>query len=157
MSPAVELIQKYRKTGKQDTLRLMLSEDAPVGIIDPDEVGDIAAHLLSQDDTSVHNKARYVVNGPEDITGKQIVEMIEQQIGVPVKDVSYKDVSFINMLYQNQYAATKQSKNLIYTMKRAPETAWEGKCSTSTTSEEILKLGAPKRSPADTLKTLLAQ
>ncbi|CAG8157768.1 unnamed protein product [Penicillium nalgiovense] len=156
MSPAAELIKKYRKTGEQDTLRLLLSKDAPVGIIDPDEVGVIAAHLLSQDDTSVHDKAKYVLNGPEDITGKQIVDMIEQHIGAPVKDVSYKDVSFIDMLYEHQYAG-KQSKNIIYTTKWALETAWEGKCSTSTTSEEILELAAPKRSPADTLKTLLEE
>ncbi|KAJ5535482.1 hypothetical protein N7527_001736 [Penicillium freii] len=156
ISPAAELIKKYRKTREQDTLRLMLSKDAPVGIIDPDEVGVIAAHLLSQDDTSVHNKAKYVLNGPEDITGKQIVDMIEQYIGAPVKDVSYKDVSFIDMLYEHQYAG-KESKNIIYTIKRAAETGWEGKCSTSTTSEEILELAAPKRSPLDTLKTLLRE
>ncbi|OGE56049.1 hypothetical protein PENARI_c003G11757 [Penicillium arizonense] len=155
MSPAAEFIKKYRKTGEQDTLRLMLSEDAPVGIIDPDEVGIIAAHLLSQDDTSVHNKAKYVLNGPVDITGKQVVDMIEQHIGTPVKDVTYKDVSFIDMLYEYQYAATKQSKNVIYSSKRGAETAWEGKCSTSTTSKEILQLAAPKRTPADILKTLL--
>jgi uncharacterized protein YbjT (DUF2867 family) len=155
MSPAAEFIKKYRKTGEQDTLRLMLSEDAPVGVIDPDEVGIIAAHLLSQDDTSVHNKAKYVLNGPVDITGKQVVDMIEQHIGKPVKDVSYKDVSFIDMLYEYQYAATKQSKNVIYSIKRAPETAWAGKCSTSTTSREILQLAAPKRTPADALKSLL--
>lgn len=156
MSPAAELIKKYRKTGEQDTLRLLLSKDAPVGFIDPNEVGVIAAHLLSQDDTSVHNKAKYVLNGPEDITGKQIVDMIEQYIGEPVKDVSYKDVSFIDMLYEHQYAG-RESKNIIYTIKRAAETGWEGKCSTSTTSEEILELAAPKRSPVDTLKTLLGE
>ncbi|KAJ5741363.1 hypothetical protein N7533_010772 [Penicillium manginii] len=157
MASAAEFIKKYRKTGEQDTLRLILSEDAPVGIIDPDEVGIIAAHLLSQDDTSMHNKAKYVLNGPEDITGKQIVDMIEQHIGAHVKDVSFKDVSFIDMLYEYQYAATKQSKNVIYSIKRAAETSWEGKCSTSTTSPEILELAAPKRSPADTLKTLLEE
>lgn len=155
LSPAAELIKKYRKTGEQDTLRLILSEDAPVGIIDPDEVGVIAAHLLSQDDTSVHNKAKYILNGPEDITGKQIVEMIQQYIDATVKDVIYKDVSFIDKIYEHQFAATKQSKQVIYSVKRAPETAWEGKCSASTTSKEILELAAPKRTPADVLKTLL--
>ena len=104
----------------------------------------------------MHNKAKYVLNGPEDITGKQIVDMIEQYIGEPVKDVSYKDVSFIDMLYEHQYAG-RESKNIIYTIKRAAETGWEGKCSTSTTSEEILELAAPKRSPVDTWKTLLGE
>ncbi|KAL4879224.1 NmrA-like family protein [Aspergillus karnatakaensis] len=157
MSPAAEFIKEYRKSGKQSTLRLMLSEDAPVGIIDPDEVGIIAAHLLSQEDTSVHNHAKYVLNGPEDINGRQIVDMVEQYIGAPVKDVRYKDVSFIDMLYEHQFAATKQSKNVIYSIMRAPETAWEGKCSVSTTSKEILDLAAPKRTPADTLKALLEE
>ncbi|KAF7183271.1 hypothetical protein CNMCM7691_003184 [Aspergillus felis] len=157
MSPAAELIKKYRKTGEQDSLRLMLSEDAPVGIIDPDEVGVIAAYLLSQEDTSVHNKAKYILNGPEDITGKQIVNMIEKNIGAPVKNVSYKDVSFITTLYEYRYAATKESKNVIYSIKRAPETAWDGKCSASTTSKEVLDLAAPKRTPADVLESLLEE
>jgi uncharacterized protein YbjT (DUF2867 family) len=155
MSPAVDFIKKFRETGQQDTLRLLLSKDAPVGIIDPDEIGAIAAHLLSLDDTSTHNKAKYVLNGPEDINGMQIVAMVEQHIGTPVKDVSYKDISFIDMVYEYKYAATKESKNVIYSIKRAPETAWEGKCSASTTSPEILKLAALKCTPADTLKTLL--
>ena len=103
----------------------------------------------------MHNKAKYILNGPEDITGKQIVDMIEQHIGVPVKDVSYKDVSFIDILYEYQYVTTKQSKNVIFSIKRAPETAWEGKCSASTTSKETLELAAPKRTPADVLETLL--
>lgn len=157
ISPVAAFIKKYRETGEQDTLRLMLSEDAPVGIIDPDEVGVIAAHLLAQDDTSVHNKAKYVLNGPEDINGKQLVGMIEKYTGAAVKDVRYKDVSFIDKLYEYQYAATKQSKNVIYSIKRAPETMWEGKCSSSTTSKEILELAAPKRTPADVLDALLKE
>lgn len=155
MSPAAEFIKKYRETKEQDTLRLMVSEDAPVGIIDPEEIGVIAAHLLAQNDTSVHNKAKYVLNGPEDITGKQIVDIVEQHIGAAVKNVIYKDTSFIDMLYEAKYAATKESKNVIYSIILAPETVWEGKCSTSTTSKEILELAAPKRTPADVLKTLL--
>ena len=85
----------------------------------------------------------------------QIVTMVEQHIGTPVKDVSYKDVSFIDIVYEYKYAATKESKNVIYSIKRAPETAWEGKCSASTISPGDLKLTAPKRTPADTLKALL--
>ncbi|KAL4906666.1 hypothetical protein BDW74DRAFT_150928 [Aspergillus multicolor] len=157
MGPAAEFIKEYRKNGKQSTLRLLLSEDAGVGIIDPDEVGVVAAHLLAQDDTSVHNHAKYVLNGPEDINGKQIVDLVEQYIGAPAQDVRYKDVSFIDTFYEYQYAATKQSKNVIYSIKRAPETAWEGKCSASTTSREILDLAAPERAPADVLKTLLEE
>jgi len=157
LSAAAELIKQYRKTGKQDTLRLMGSEDAPIGIIDPSDVGLVAAHLLSQKNPSVHNKAKYVLNGPEDITGKQIVNMVEQHIGTKVEDVSYKDVSFIDAIYEMKFAATRQSRNVIMSIKHAPETAWEGKCTASTTTKEILELAAPKRTPADVLRSLLEE
>lgn len=152
---AAELIKKYRESGEQHTLRLMASEDAPVGIIDPHDIGVFAAHLLSQEDPTAHNRAKYVLNGPEDITGKQIVDLVERHIGKPVERVSYKDVSFIDSLYEMNYAATRQSRNVISSIKHAPETAWEGKCSASTTSREVLEIAAPKRTPADVLKSLL--
>lgn len=152
LSSAAELIKQYRKTGKQDTLKTMASADAPVGIIDPYDVGVFAAHLLAQDDTSPHNKARYVLNGPEDITGNQIIKMIEEYIGTKVENVSFKDVSFLDYAVAQSPA---EMKNLIKSIKHAPETAWEGKCSTSTTSKEVLELAAPKRTPAEVLKTLL--
>ncbi|KAF9888938.1 hypothetical protein FE257_008107 [Aspergillus nanangensis] len=155
LSSAAEFIKQYRESGKQDTLRLMASDDAPVGIIDPSDVGDFAAHILSKDDPSMHNHAKYVMNGPEDINGKQIVDMVEQHIGTRVKEVKYKDVSMIDMLWKLKYEPTHQSKNVILSIKHAPETAWEGKCSTSTTSREVLELAAPKRTPADVLKALL--
>lgn len=153
LAPAAALIKQYRKTGKQDTLRLMASPDAPVGIIDPDEVGVFAAHLLCQEDPSVHNEAKYVLNGPEDITGEQIVEMVEQHIGTRVESVIYKDCSFV----EHMAAAGHESKNVILSIKHALETAWEGKCSASTTSKEVLELAAPTRTPADALKALLEE
>ncbi|KAJ5548348.1 hypothetical protein N7513_005582 [Penicillium frequentans] len=155
LSNAAELIKKYRKTGKQNTLRLMASEDSPIGVIDPNDVGNFAAHLLSLDDPTAHNKARYVLNGPEDITGKQLVAMVEQYIGTRLEEVSYKDMSFLEMLYEFKYAQTSQSKNVIMSIKHAAEMGWAGKCSASTTSPEVLKLAAPKGTCADALKALL--
>ncbi|KAF9737093.1 hypothetical protein PMIN04_003763 [Paraphaeosphaeria minitans] len=153
LSTAAELIKKFKKEGKQDVLRLVASEDAPVGIIDADEVGTVAAHLLLQEDTAVHNKAKYVLNGPEDITGRQIVKMVEEQIGTNVENVSFKDMSFVEYMA----AASQESKSVIMSIQHAAETSWEGKCSASTTSKEILALAAPKRTPADVLKSLLEQ
>ncbi|KAJ5142344.1 hypothetical protein N7526_003339 [Penicillium atrosanguineum] len=127
LSTAAELIKKYRETGKQDTLRLMASRDAPVGIIDPDEVGVFAAHLLSQDDPTVHNHAKYVLNGPEDITGQQTVDLVEQHIGTQIKEVIYKDVSFVDMLYEFKFAPTGQSKNVVLSIKNAPRDCVGGK------------------------------
>lgn len=155
LAPAVEFIKEYRKTGKQSTLRLLTAKDAPVGIIDSSEVGVFAAHLLAQDDTTVHNKAKYVLNGPEDISGRQIVELVEQYIGTQVDDVIYQDTSFLDMMYEMKSATAPLSKNVFTSIKYAPLTAWEGKCSVSTTSKEVLQLAAPKITPADVLKSLL--
>ncbi|KAH8588786.1 NmrA-like family protein [Bisporella sp. PMI_857] len=152
LSAAAELIKQYRKTGKQDTLRMIGSSDAPVGIIDPHDIGVVAARLLSLGDVTAHNNARYVLNGPEDITGNQIVKMVEQHIGTPVENVIFKDVSFIEHLVA---AAPQESRNVISSIRHALEPAWEGKSSTSTTSKEVFELAAPKRTPADVLKTLL--
>lgn len=146
---AVEFVKQYRETGKQTTLRLLASEDAPVGIIDADEVGVVAAYLLAQEDTAVHNQAKYVLNGPQDITGQQIVGMVEREIGTKVQHVSYKDMSFVDSMPH------RGAPEMIASIKYAPVTAWEGKCTASTTSKEVLELAAPRRTPADMFKSLL--
>ncbi|OAG36945.1 hypothetical protein AYO21_08906 [Fonsecaea monophora] len=148
---AAELIKNYQKTGQQSTLRVMASRDAPVGVIHPDDVGDFAAHLLVTEDVSPHNGLKYNLNGPEDITGNQIVEMIEKYIGVPVKDVSFKDITFVDDMASN----SGESKSVISTIKYALVTAWEGKCTASTTSPGVTKIAAPKRTPKDVMKALL--
>lgn len=150
---AAEFIKQYRKTGKQDTLRLVASEDAPVGVVDPYDVGVFAARLLCQEDPSVHNRAKYVLNGPEDITGKQIVKMVEEHIGTRVENVIYKDVSGIAAMVGNSTG----SKNIAMSILHASEPAWEGKDSVSTTSREFLELAPPTRTAADGLKALLGE
>lgn len=153
LSAAAELIKQYRKTGQQEVLRLMASEDAPVGIVEAYDVGVFAAHLLCQEDTSEHNHARYVINGPEDITGWQIVKMVEGHIGTKVQRISYKDLSLIESMANS---VSEGDRHLILSIKDAPVTAWEGKCTASTTSKEVLELAAPTRTPAEVLETLLA-
>ncbi|KAF4843560.1 hypothetical protein CGCSCA4_v007792 [Colletotrichum siamense] len=149
--PAAELVKSFRKTGKLHALKLIASEDAAVGIIDPFEVGCLAAHLLTAEDVKPHDRAKYVLNGPEDVTGRQIVEMIEQSLGTRVEDVQFKDVSFV----EDMAAQSQQSKSVIRSIKYALETAWEGKCSTSTTSREIFDMFSPKVTPAESFKRLL--
>ncbi|WQF83598.1 Putative NmrA-like domain, NAD(P)-binding domain superfamily [Colletotrichum destructivum] len=149
--PAAELIKNFRKTGRQDTLKLMASEDAPVASIDPYEVGILAARLLTQVDVTPHHGAKYVLNGPEDITGRQIVTMVEQCIGTKLEDVRFQDLSFIDQ----QAAQAQESKSLILSIKRALETAWEGKCTASTTSKEVFQIFAPKRAPDEIFKEML--
>ncbi|KAL3958136.1 hypothetical protein ACCO45_008714 [Purpureocillium lilacinum] len=151
IAPAAELVNNYRESGKQGALRLLASRDSPVGVIDPADVGVLAAHLLVTNDTSKHNKAKYILNGPEDITGQQIVKMVEDQIGTRVTDVRYQDTSVIDEMA----AQNPESRNIILSAKHAPETAWAGECTAATTSKEVLELAAPKNTPADMFNALL--
>ncbi|KAF2626082.1 NAD(P)-binding protein [Macroventuria anomochaeta] len=148
---AAEMIKKVQSGGKQDTLRLLASRYAPIGIIDPQDVSVVAAKLLLQQDTTVHNKAKYVLNGPEDITGDQIVAMVEERIGAKVEDVKFKDSTFLD----DMVAASSESKNVIESIRHAAEVAWAGLCKAETTSKEILELTAPKKTPAEVLEMLL--
>lgn len=151
LSPAAELIKKVQAGEKQETLRILLDADAPCGAIHPNDISRVAAKLLLQEDTSKYNKAKLNLNGPEDTSGKQIVAMIEKEIGAKVEDVSFRDLKMID----GMVAATKESKNVIGSIKFAPITTWDGECTADTTSKEVLELAPPEHTPADTLKELL--
>ncbi|KAK4190881.1 NAD(P)-binding protein [Podospora australis] len=150
LSFAADFIKHFRETGKQQPLRLAAAEDAPVGAVHSDDVGALAAHLLVEKDVS-KVKTRLVVNGPEDITGKQIVEMVEHYIGTKVEDVRYKDMSFVEQWFGN----TTESKNVVFSVKNAMNVCWEGLASASTTSKEVLELAPPKTTAAEVLKLMV--
>ncbi|KAK1658194.1 NmrA-like family protein [Colletotrichum godetiae] len=149
---AVEFVKEYRQTKKQGTLRLIADKDAPVGTIDADDVGTFAAHLLWDQDPSRHNGKKYILNGPTDVTGRQIVQWVEEAIGAPVESVQFRDVSLVD----DMASATKESKNVILSIKAAPVSLWEGKCPASTTSKEVIEILAPSRSVVDGWKALLS-
>ncbi|KAJ0166081.1 hypothetical protein CTA2_8786 [Colletotrichum tanaceti] len=118
LGPAAELVRNFAKTGKQETLKLLASEDGPVGAIDSSEVGHFAAHLLVQEDVSPYNKAKYVMNGPEDITGRGIVDMVEKSIGTKVEDVSFRNLEFIDKMA----ADSNEARNVIFRSQERLET-----------------------------------
>ncbi|KAL0930059.1 uncharacterized protein CTRU02_214879 [Colletotrichum truncatum] len=153
LASAVEWVKAFQKTGKKGTLKLMASKDVPVGIVDPNEVGAFAAHLLLQDDPKAHSRARYVLNGPVDITGQQIVDLVESYSGTKVDKVIFKDLSFIEYLAKD---APEGSRDIILSIKRAQETAWEGRCTASTTSKEVTQLAPLKRVPSEIFKEMIA-
>jgi uncharacterized protein YbjT (DUF2867 family) len=149
-------IRKYRETGRQDApLRLTAAKDAPVAPIHPDEVGIFAAHLLAQCDPSAHDGAKYVLNGPEDITGEQLVDLVEQHIGTKVEDVKYQDMSSIDALLDSGFGGPGQPRTVVGSIRYAAKTMWDGQCNASTTSREVLDIAAPKRTPAEVLRELL--
>ncbi|KAL4993196.1 hypothetical protein BDV10DRAFT_179542 [Aspergillus recurvatus] len=158
LSSAAEFIKEYRQTGRTDTvLKMMAAKDGAVGVIDADEVGVVAAHLLVQEDTAVHNGRRYVLNGPEDISGEGIVQMVERAIGVPVQNVLYKDVSTLDASLEMVYMGNGDSQNVIWSIRRAVETAWDGQFTAPPTSKEVLDLAAPRRTPQQMLESLLEE
>lgn len=154
LTPAAEFIKAYRKTGKQVPFKTMAAKHAPVGIIDPYDIGVFAAHLLVQEDPTAHKRAKYRLSGPQNVTGEQIVQLIEQYIGVPVKDITYKDLSAFDWLYETKYASAGHSRNIFLSAKHAPESLWNGN-STAVSSKEVLDLAPATRTPADVLKNLL--
>lgn len=81
---------------------------------------------------------------------------IEQHIGTQVEKVSYKDMSFVDFLYEHLHAPN-QWKNIILSIKHVQKTAWEGEYSASTTSGNALELPPPNRTHAEVLKALLKE
>jgi uncharacterized protein YbjT (DUF2867 family) len=75
---SAEFIRDFKKTGKQGSFSVILDASTPTGLIDSYDVGVVAAHLLAQEDTAPHNKTKYVLSGPEDVTREEIVKMVEQ-------------------------------------------------------------------------------
>ena len=95
LAPAAQHIKHYKQTGEQPNLSLMMAKGAPVAPRYPGEVGAFAARLLALDDPSSHIRAKYTLNGPEDITGEQYVRLIERHIGTKVDSVVCQDASLL--------------------------------------------------------------
>jgi hypothetical protein len=93
-----------------------------------------------------------VVNGPEDVTGEDIVKLVEAYTGEEVKDVKYRDMSFIHAWADS---TSSGSKNVIRSVTHAQETAWKEKCKASTTSREVLDLAPPKITAKQSLAQML--
>ncbi|GAP93479.1 hypothetical protein SAMD00023353_10300030 [Rosellinia necatrix] len=150
---AADLVKQHRATGTQGLLRILGTADTPVGIVDPYDVGVLAARLLAQEDTAPHNGARYIVNGPEDITGNQIVAMVEKYIGTKVENVSFGDMSFIDAWAER----SGDHKIYIMSIKHSLAAVQKGLCPASTTSKEVLQLAPPTRTAAETFASMLEE
>jgi len=151
LANAVNLVKQYRKTGEQQPLSLICSRDVGSGIIDANDVGAFAAHVLASPHPEAHDRKRYILNGPEDVSGQDIVDMVEEELGTKVESVIYKDLSFLE---RNAHGPLKV---LPLSIKHAVETAWEGKCGTDTTSKEVLEICAPKTTVAQAFKAALSE
>jgi uncharacterized protein YbjT (DUF2867 family) len=134
-----EFIKEFRRTGKQTHMSMIVDASTPMAPISPVEVGATAAHLLALEDVLPHNGKKYVLNGPVDITGNDVVALVEEYIGemVDLANVTFKDVSMIERMAD---ALPAYSRNLVMSVADAPKALWEGRCGLSTGSEEIQKV-----------------
>jgi uncharacterized protein YbjT (DUF2867 family) len=118
-------IKEFHHTGKQPEMAMIVDAKTPMGCIDPVEVGVTAAHLLALNDVSPHNGKKYVLNGPVDITGDDVVSLVEGYIGEKVDpaNVVFKDIAMIEEMAE----ALPYSNNLIMSVTSAPVALWDGK------------------------------
>ena len=150
--PTQAWLAEYRKTGKQTPFRTNLDEKAPFAAVDPYEVGIIAAQLLTQEDVSKHASKKYVIAGPENLNGKQIVELLEKHAGIKLDDVEYRDTKWAEML-----KAMGTPEYLIPSIATAPTFSWDGSSSKEAdpTNPEILALYTPKNGALEAIDKAL--
>lgn len=150
MAPALEFIQNHKKTGEQGPLSLILDRDSPNAMIDAYDVGVFAAHLLAVEETDQHNKAKYVLTGPEDVTGEELVKLVEGHIGEAVKDVKYKDFAVVDAWAESM----PEQKTLIKAIGRAGGAIWGGSA-LKTRSKEVPTIYTPSRTAEQVLKEMV--
>lgn len=154
LASAAEWVKQYRKTGdSQAPFKTNVAEDEAVAMIDPEDVGSVGSHLLALDDTSPHNGAKYVLSGPEDLTGKQLLALVEKHAGVKVGNVEFKDVSWIDELSKSGGYPEK----VLSSIRAGCIPLWQGDCSLSgtPTSAAVMKLAPPTRTPEVAFEALL--
>jgi uncharacterized protein YbjT (DUF2867 family) len=150
MALALELTKEHKKTGEQGPLSMIMDTNSPNAVIDSYDVGVFAAHLLASEQTEKHNKAKYVLTGPEDVTGEQIVKLVEGYLGEPVKDVKYKDFSVIDAWAESM----PEQRTLIKAIGRAGGAIWGGSA-LETRSKEVPEIYMPSRTVEQVLEEMV--
>jgi uncharacterized protein YbjT (DUF2867 family) len=155
LASAVEWIKVYRQTGNQEEFSMIPAADAAVAMIDPEDVGNVGAHLLSLEDPTAHNHIKYVLSGPKDVTGKQIVDLVEQCVGAKVQDAAFKVTSWLSELVEAGWYPEMALPSIL----AGCEPLWQGKCSLARTptSKEVMELAPPKRTVGEALKAMLEE
>lgn len=153
LASIADWVKAFQKTGSQETLAMVPAADAAVAMIDPEDVGCVGAHLLALKDATQHNHARYVLSGPEDVTGKGIVELVESYTGTKVQRAEFKVTNWLDDLIK----AGVYPEKLLPSILAGCEPLWQGKCSLAgtPTSKAVMEFAPPKRTIADALKAMM--
>ena len=131
-------LTEYKQTGKKMKLAQTFDENAGVAAIDPYEIGIIAGRLLALDDHKPHANKKYTLIGPSNVSGRDVVDLVEKVAGTTVDETAFRDTSVTQVGWLPE--------NLHASLAKASIKGWEGECSVeqSPTSPEIMELYAPK-------------
>ncbi|CAK9188795.1 unnamed protein product [Sphagnum troendelagicum] len=134
-------IDWLKKNKTNDPMPLLLDEKAPVALIDPEDVGEAAAKLLALNDPSPHYEKKYNLSGPEDVTGNDVVSILEQITHRKIEG-DYKNLApFIALREQGGYPESTWD-SLEYGINKI---LWTGvsRLANTPTSPELLLLSPP--------------
>ncbi len=136
--PSIEWLKKNKTN---DPMPILLDEESPVAIIDPQDIGEVAAKLLTLDEPSPHFGKKYNLSGPEDVTGKGIVSILEQITHQKIQ-VDYKSVTLFETLRKEAGYPESVWESIQYGTR---EYLWTGisRLATTPTSPEMLLLAPP--------------
>jgi hypothetical protein len=145
-------VRRFEESGKQEPLGIILGEEDSVAILDAGDVGAIAGTLLAHRDVEEHDGKKYVIRGPENVSGKDVLEWVEEAAGTRVEEVVWRDTSMIKGLGEKGYP-----ENVIESIMCTCEPAWAGLCRTDVvpTSEEVVRLKAPRGSAKERFMALV--
>ena len=136
--PSIDWLQKNKT---DSPMPLLVDEEAPVAIIDAQDVGEAAAKLLALDDPSPHYSKKYNLSGPEDLTGKDIVALLEQVTHRKIQ-ADYRNVTLFKALCEHGGYPKHVWDSLEYGRRG---NLWTGisQLASTPTSPELLKLAPP--------------
>lgn len=145
VQPSISFIRENFQAGgaaDRPSVRLLMSKDAPVALVDPKDVGAAAAALLALPDPSAHHGHTYNLSGPNDVSGEDVIRLIEAKLGEKLT-VDYKSMTLANELLDKANYPQNASKSikLAYT-----EFLWKGvsRLSMTESSPELLQLNIPR-------------
>lgn len=123
-----------------------LEPEAKAAIIDPRDVGDLDAKLMSAPDPSVFHGLKLDVSGPEKISVSEIAALYSESLGRPVTAVKPSVDEWIGAAVGGgfeEWLARAVSLNFLH---------WEAGDLSFPTSPEALALSPPKRTMGSWIK-----
>lgn len=139
----VKATYQTTNTGERPPIRALFSKDAPVAPVDPKETGAAVGALLALPDASTHYGRTYQLSGPSDVTGEEIIRLIEAKLGEKLT-VEYESMDLMNEI------VNYVPKDLGTAIRLSATTfLWKGLCGLrnnplTQSSPELLALNIPR-------------